>query len=340
MLRWAMIGTGRVSHHMATAINDADGAQLQGVLSRDAATARRFADEHDVPQTYPSLDALLVDPDIDVVYVASPNGLHREHVLAAADADKHVLCEKPMANDVQACLDMISACRRAGVELGIGFQYRQHEAHRTVKELVSAGGLGEAIFADAAVHVPPLSTPSWYADAGMAGGGVLPMSGVHRIDLLRFVLDAEVEEVVAFVYSRVPGGPYEDTVAALLRFDNGAVATVRFALDAASPGDGVAVHGSRGWAAAVRTTSQWWADDGGELSVSTGGPTATETFARSDLYRAQVEEFNAAVTGGERFSATAIDGLRAAEVTAALFEAGRRGCAVRVQHAVVAEDAQ
>jgi 1,5-anhydro-D-fructose reductase (1,5-anhydro-D-mannitol-forming) len=326
-----MIGTGRVNQQMARGINDAEDAQLIGVLSRDADKAKRFAEENVIPRTYATLDSLLEDASVDVVYIASPNSLHREHVLAAADAGKHVLCEKPMANDVESCLDMISSCRSNGVQLGIAFQYRQHVAHRTIRQLVSEGALGNVIFGDSAVHVPPLPIPLWYKDKGIAGGGVVPMAGVHRIDLLRYVLNADVVEVSAVVNTRVPGRNFEDTVAALLQFDNGAIATVRFALDAVSSGDGVAVQGDCGWATAIRTTSQWWADDGGELSVSTGGPDSTETYPQMDLYRSQVEEFNAAIGGRTNFSAGALDGLRAVEVTVALFEAARHGRAVPVR---------
>ena len=333
-LNWAMIGTGRVNQQMATGVTGASGASLHGVLSRDVEKARRFAEEHGAPRTYQTLDELVDDADVDVVYVASPNSLHREHVIAAAAAGKHVLCEKPMANDVQSALDMITTCAAAGVQFGIAFQYRQHAAHRTVRELVTSGAIGEAVFADAAVHVPPLPIPAWYSKDDVAGGGVVPMAGVHRIDLLRFVLDAEIQEVSAFVKTRAPDRPFEDTVTALFNFDNGAMATVRFALDVVSAGDGVAVQGSRGWANAVRTTSQWWADDGGELAVSVNGETSSRLFPLMDLYRSQVEEFDSAVNGEGRFSSSAIDGLRAVEAALALFESAKSGRSVRVTHAV------
>ncbi|MDP9460726.1 MAG: Gfo/Idh/MocA family oxidoreductase [Actinomycetota bacterium] len=169
----------------------------------------------------------------------------------------------------------------------------------------------------------------------MAGGGVLPMAGVHRIDLLRFVLGAEVAEVSAFLGARDARRPYEDMVAALLRLENGAVATVRFALDAASPGDGVTVSGERGWTQAARTTSQWWGTDGGELSWSGDDGTGAESFPMQDLYASQVTSFMAAVGGAGRFEADGVDGLRAAEVTAALRTSAESGSVVRVERAVV-----
>src|ERR1700691_3484016 len=100
MVNWAMIGTGRVNQQMAKGVLGAANATLIGVMSRDHDKARLFADENSIPRTYATLDALLDDAEVDVVYIASPNSLHREHVLASATAGKHVLCEKPMSNDV------------------------------------------------------------------------------------------------------------------------------------------------------------------------------------------------------------------------------------------------
>jgi 1,5-anhydro-D-fructose reductase (1,5-anhydro-D-mannitol-forming) len=333
--RWAFIGTGRVSRQMADAVGRTEGARLHGVLSRRPETARAFARDHGASLTYASLEVMLADPEVDIVYVASPNGLHREHVVAAAEAGKHVLCEKPMANDAADCRAMIAACARAGVQLGTGFQYRQHPAHRRVRELVASEQLGRSVVADAAVHVPPLATPDWYDDPSMAGGGVLPMAGVHRIDLLRFVLGAEVAEVSAFLGARDARRPYEDVVAAVLRFDGGALATVRFALDAAFSGDGVTVSGERGWASAARTTSQWWGTDGGELSWSGSHGTGAESYAVQDLYVSQVTSFSAAVAGEGQFEADGVDGLRAAEVTTALRRSAETGSVVPVERAPV-----
>lgn len=330
MLKWAMIGTGRVNQQMARGIRNADGALLHGVLSRDFEKASVFAKENAAGQTYRSLEELLGDNEVDIVYIASPNSLHREQVVAAAAAGKHVLCEKPMSNDVESSLDMIKACEDGKVQFGIAFQYRQHPAHRRIRDLGMAGSLGDLVFADAAVHVPTMPIPTWYQNGGVAGGGVIPMAGVHRIDLLRFVLNAEVAEVTASIRTRVPDRPFEDTVTALFNFDNGAMATVRFALDVTSSGDGVAVQGSTGWASAVRTTSQWWANDGGELLLSVDGVSSSETYPTMDLYRSQVQEFDNAVSGSATFSASPFDGLRAVEATAALFESASSGRSVTV----------
>lgn len=329
MVRWAMIGAGRVNSQMASGIHRANNAQLVGVFSRTPEATAQFALDHEISTIYPTLDDLLADDGVDVVYVASPNSTHRDHVIAVAAAGKHVLCEKPMSNMVADCLEMIAACDNAHVVLGIAFQYRQHPAHRAIRELVTGGDLGIAVFADAAVHVPPLVVPKWYFDQSVAVGGVVPMAGVHRIDLLRFVLNSEISVVQSVMRRRNPDRPFEDTVAAILEFESGAIATVRFALDVMSAGDGVTVQGTTGWASAIRTTSQWWASDGGELASSLDGETNSTVFPKQDLYRFQVEEFSGAVKGDNEFSATGQDGLRSVEAADALFTAAQGALAVR-----------
>jgi len=328
---WAVIGTGRVAAHTARAIGDADGAHAVAVLSRDADRGRSFAARHRIPVVRTSLTELVADADVDVVYVASPNGLHRDHTVAAARAGKHVLCEKPMSTDVEACRTMVEACRRHAVELGLAFQYRQHRATAAMRELAVSGRLGSVVLADAAVCVPPLATPGWYADPSLAEGGVLPMSGVHRIDLLRFVLGSEVSEVSAFTGPQVPSRPYEEAVAAVLRFDSGTIATVRCAMNLPHGSDPVALHGTAGSAEAVRTTSQWWGGDGGQLVVRLDGGTETRAYEKEDLYRRQVESFGARLRGERSAVATGLDGLRAAEVTAAIYRASSRGATVPVE---------
>lgn len=320
-----MIGSGRVSEQMATAIENSPSSSLMGVFSRKPEKALSFLEAHGGGQVYSDLKELLADDAVDIVYVASPNNYHKEHVLAAAAAGKHVLCEKPMANDRQSCVEMIEGCRDGKVLLGIGFQYRQHSAHRKIKELVSQNKLGDVIFADAAVHLPPMAIPSWYGDPSIAGGGVLPMSGVHRLDLLRYVIGSEVTQVSAFTDTRLPNGKFEDVVSAMLRFENGAIATVRFTMEAQSNGEGISINARKGWAVARGTTSQWWGAKSGELEFSIDGDITSSGIEGEDLYQSQVQEFEGAIHGENAFSATGMDGLRAVDITLAIHESSSTG---------------
>ena len=119
---WGIVSTGRhPDTKMAPAINEADGASLAAVMSRDMGRAEAFAQKHGSASACDDLDALLRDPAVDVVYIASPNALHAEQTVRAAQAGKHVLVEKPMALSVDDAQRMIDACDMAGVRLGVGF---------------------------------------------------------------------------------------------------------------------------------------------------------------------------------------------------------------------------
>ena len=142
-LRIAMIATGRIADNaLAPAVNNAAGAELWSVLSRDAGRARDFAERHGAvsPEpAYTDLDTLLADPDLDAVLLASPDGLHAEQCIAAARAGKHVLCEKPMATTAADAERMTAACRNAGVKLGIAYHMRWHRGHRDLAGAAQAG---------------------------------------------------------------------------------------------------------------------------------------------------------------------------------------------------------
>lgn len=332
MKNWALIGTGRVSEQIAAAINKSSSAKVGGVYSRSAENREKFAAAFAVSTAYESLDQLLSDDAIEIVYIASPNSFHREHVVASARAGKQILCEKPLASDIHSAITMIEVCNNSKVKFGVGFQYRQHPAHRKIKELVGSGALGEIVFADSAVHLPPMPYPDWYHNQDVAGGGVLPMTGVHRLDLLRYVLGSEVTEVYSKIEKRDSSLPFEDTVTAVLSFANKSSATVRFAMNARSKGEGISVNGRNGWAIAADTTSQWWSKRPGSLEYASGEEIHSVDYADADLYLNQVEEFTGWVEDRNSFATPAIDGLRAIEITLALQESSKVSQPVKVHH--------
>jgi 1,5-anhydro-D-fructose reductase (1,5-anhydro-D-mannitol-forming) len=328
---WAMIGTGRIHKWMVPAIKEAEDTELVAVLSRDKARAAAFAKEHGIERSYDSLDELLRDPEIDVVYVASPNGLHALQTIKAAEAGKHVLCEKPMALTLEDCSSMIEACEKQGVKLGLSLQFRQHPAHFKAREIVASGELGQLVFANAQVEVPPEVIPGWYCEPEVAGGGAMHMVGGHRIDLLRLILECEVEEVSAFIGEQPAGRPYEDMVVGMLRFENGAYGTLHFSLNIAHGTNSLEVHGSRASLFCINTTSQWWGGGGDdELLLKGDVATARYQFPKPNLYRDEVEDFNRCIREGGEPLATGADGLRLAEISIALFESGHQGKTIRI----------
>ncbi len=327
---WAMIGTGRVSRYIAKAIKEAENTELKAVLSRDRVKGDAFAEKYGVEKAYVSLDAMLSDPGVEVVYIASPNGLHADQTIRAAAAKKHVFCEKPMAPTLEECRSMIEACKTHGVKLGLSFQYRQHPAHRKMREIVASGELGQLVFANAQVEIQPAGMPKWYYEPKLSGGGVMYMVGVHRLDLFRFILGCEVEEVSSFIGKKTPEQPFEDLVAAVIKFTNGAHGTLHFSLNIPHGASNLEIHGSRASLYGLDTTSQWWGGGGGEVLMKSAEGTVRFQYNNPDLYKDEIEDFNRSVTENRHPAATGADGLLNAEISIALFESARMGKRIRI----------
>jgi predicted dehydrogenase len=144
MVQWGIIGLGRIADsEIAPAINASPRGVLRGVVSRDQGRADSFATRHDAARALTSVTELLADPAVDAVYIATPNALHADQVVAAARAGKHVLCDKPLALHVADAPGAGAACELAGVRLGITFQTRYHGSFSRFREVIQDGSLGE-----------------------------------------------------------------------------------------------------------------------------------------------------------------------------------------------------
>ena len=331
---WGIVSTGRhPDTKMAPAINEADGASLAAVMSRDMGRAEAFAQKHGAASACDNLDAILRDPAVDVVYIASPNALHAEQTVRAAEAGKHVLVEKPMALSVDDAQRMIDACAAAGVRLGVGFHLRAHEGHQRLRALVADGSLGRVAFAHAdwcrgvrGQEAPPPRTglQAWWDDPLLIGAGAFMATGVHCADLLRYVLDDDVAEVSA-VSDATPEKPLEELLALTLRFTSGAIATVLTGRRTPDyERNDVMVYGTLGRAGLQASVEM---NQAGALAVRTDVLALDETYAPDPiaLYTRQVEAFDAAVAGNGDPLATGLDGLRVVEITLGMVESSRTG---------------
>lgn len=333
-LGWAIVSAGRhPDQKMAPALNAAKDTTIAAVVSRDIARAEAFAHKHHAARAYDDFDAMLRDSAVDIVYVASPNALHAHQTARAAAAGKHVLCEKPMALSVEDCDVMIHACRRAGVQLGLGFHLRHHPGFQRLRALAQDGAFGTVSLAQAnwmrgvrgQPHRPPRpALQQWWEDPALVGAGVFMGTGVHCVDTLRFVLGTEVTHVMAMTDATL-ATPLEEFASLLLRFADGSFGTVLTSVHTPGfVGNDASVYGSAG-SGAVRggmdTTLR------GELDVATDALTATERYEPDPvaLYVREVHDFNNAVRSGASPLATGLDGRRVAEVTVAMAESWRTG---------------
>jgi predicted dehydrogenase len=187
---WGILGTGNIAGALARAVNDAASARLVGVGSRTAGSADAFGERYGVPNRHASYEALLEDPDVEVVYVSMPHHLHAEWTIRAAGAGKHVLCEKPFAVNARDAEAMVAAARRAGVFLMEAFQPRVHPQARAIHDLVTSGALGEVRVVQAShgfyANLPPTHRVVAHE---LAGGGILDV-GCYTAVMTRLVAGA------------------------------------------------------------------------------------------------------------------------------------------------------
>jgi xylose dehydrogenase (NAD/NADP) len=173
-LRWGLLSTARINDALIEPIRRAARSDLVGVASRSQDKVEAYAREKGIPKTYGSYEALLADPDIDAVYNSLPNALHCEWTVKAAEAGKHVLCEKPLVSTL-AELDQVEAAAKANnVTIFEAFMYLHHPQTFKVREMVQAGQLGELqlITSSFAFYLPPKDSHNIRLSAGLAGGSI------------------------------------------------------------------------------------------------------------------------------------------------------------------------
>jgi 1,5-anhydro-D-fructose reductase (1,5-anhydro-D-mannitol-forming) len=159
-VRWALLGTGRhAERSVVGSLKQAEGSELVAVMSRDRARGEAFARTHGIARVHDSVAAMLADGKIDAIYDTTPDALHAPHAIAAAEAGKHVLVEKPLAVSVAQGLQAIDACRRRGVSLGVVFNQRHEPAHQEARRLVREGAIGDVVLAQAAIDIAAAGRP-------------------------------------------------------------------------------------------------------------------------------------------------------------------------------------
>jgi 1,5-anhydro-D-fructose reductase (1,5-anhydro-D-mannitol-forming) len=314
---------------MAPAIAAQPDSVVAAIASSSPERARAYAAELGIPKAHVSVDVLLADSDIDVVYISTTNEWHEPQVLAAAGAGKHVLCEKPLALTVEGARAMVAACEAAGVVFGTNHHLRNAATHRAMRDLVASGAIGQPLAARVfhAVHLPP-HLQGWRIDRPEAGGGVILDITVHDADTLRFALGDEIEEVTAMSAAQGMGqSGLEDTVMGVMRFRNGTIAQFHDAFTTRHAFTGFEVHGADGSLYGRNVMTQ---RPVGTVTLRRDGRDEDIQVEHENLYERSVRCFNAAARGEGTPAATGGDGVRSLAVALAVRESAAKGQAVRV----------
>lgn len=249
-LRWGLIGCGDIAQkRVAPALRDSASCELVAVNRAQSELAASFAKQFGARKWYLDWNKLLLDDEIDAVYIATPVHLHAEQAIAAAAAGKHVLCEKPMAMNVRECDQMIEACRSNNVKLGIAYYRHFYPVVERIKAIIKSGEIGAPVLAQINAFEwfnPDVSNSrSWLLKRELAGGGPMFDFGCHRIEVLNNIFGT-ITEVRSMTANVVFDREVEDTATALFRFERGACGVLSVSHAAVEPKDSLDIFGSLG----------------------------------------------------------------------------------------------
>ena len=342
---WGVIGCSDIVERRAgEAIRQQGSSRLVAFHSRDLARAEAFATTFGAPTAYDDLDRLLGDERIDAVYIATEVDRHAPLTIAAAEAGKHILVEKPMALTGAECEAMIAAAARHGVRLAVAYYARFFHKATAIHDLIAGGGLGRVVRATVTqigYQNPDPADPKYWRVTGRGGGNILADVGSHRIDLLTYWLGpprrvAGLADRLALPY------PAPDTETALVQFAGGAHATVlananvpRGARPTAGPGNPAGQTSIELYGTAGALFTDPWSDDPVEVvGAGEGAPPAVRCDRPQNAHGPLMDDFAEAIAEGRapRFSgqdgawATAvIDGARQSAASGRFVEIELKG---------------
>ncbi len=218
VLNWGLLSTARINRSLIKPLNASKRTRLLAVASRSQSTADAYAQEWNIPRAHGSYEALLNDPEIDVIYNSLPNHLHAEWTIKALRAGKHVLCEKPITVSLEELDAMIAASKETGNVLAEAFMYRHHAQTLKVKEIVDAGTLGKIQLIKGAFTFT-LTREDNYRNFKDMGGGSIWDIGCYPISYARMLVGAEPLEVFGWQVQGPSGS--DESFIGQMKFENG-----------------------------------------------------------------------------------------------------------------------
>jgi predicted dehydrogenase len=297
-LRWGLIGCGDISRkRVAPALRDIPECEFVAVSRARVDLAEGFAREFGAKRWYGDWRALIADSEIDAVYIATPVYLHAEQTVAAAEAGKGVLCEKPMAMNPEECEKMIAVCEREGVALGVAYYRRFYPAIRRIKEIITSGEIGKPIIAQ--INAFERFNPSpggdryWFLEKSKSGGGPMMDFGCHRIEIL-LNLFGPIERTTAVIGRALFDREVEDTCVAGFEFKSGMQASLAVTHAAFESRDTLDIYCSAG---SIHTAPL----NRGEIRIVTAAGERIESHPpHANLHQPLVEDFTRAVLDGRK----------------------------------------
>ena len=232
-LNMALCGLGRYAGILADGFETSQYCRLAGIVTGTPAKADAWKKKYSIPQkniyNYQNFDELINNKDIDLVYVVLPNAMHKEYVIRAAKAGKHVITEKPMATSAKDCEEMIKACKDAGVQLAVGYRLHYEPYNMELKRLGQEKVFGPVRLIEASLGYKVDNNKEWRMHKALSGGGPLMNLGVYCLQASRYILGEEPVSVTAQFGPNTNPEIFSEVEASImwqLNFPGGAVANL------------------------------------------------------------------------------------------------------------------
>ena len=340
---FGIIGAGLIANFHAKAVNDLPGGKVIGFCDGGSGRAKKLAEKY-YCTAFENYEQLLADDQIDIVTIATPSGFHLEPTVAAAQAGKHVICEKPLEITLERIDAMIAAHAKSKTLLGGIFQNRFNEAMEPLREAIDSGRFGTITYAG--VYVPWWRSEEYYKDSWhgtwkLDGGGALMNQSIHMIDMLCDLMPP-IESICAF--TATIGHPQietEDTSTAALRFVDGALGII-YGTTASYPGrfKRFEITGTKGTVVYLEDSFTVWqfADEKREDEqirqrlgqVKSGGGVADPAAISHQNHTRNFKAFIDAIQGGDNFCISGSQARKSVEVILAIYESARRQKVVKL----------
>jgi len=339
---FGIIGAGLIADFHAKAIADIPNAKLVACCDIISERAKELADKNDC-QTLESYEELLKSEDVDIVTIATPSGAHMEPTIAAAEAGKHVLCEKPLDVTLERIDAMTEAHEKSGTRLGGIFPYRFNDSQTVLREAINSGRFGVITYAG--IYVPWWRTDEYYKDSWhgtwkLDGGGALMNQSIHMVDMLCDVMPP-IESLQAYTGTLGHKIEAEDTAVAVLRYTNGALGVI-YGTTASYPGQfrRFEITGTKGTVIQVENSFTVWqfADEKPEDEeirkkfgqIEGGGGVADPAAITHDNHTRNFKAFLDTLETNEDFWISGAEARKAVEVILAIYKSAKEQTQVKL----------
>jgi xylose dehydrogenase (NAD/NADP) len=318
ILNWGLLSTARINRALIKPLNASKRTRLLAVASRSQSSADTYAREWKIPRAHGSYEALLNDPEIDVVYNSLPNHLHAEWTIKALGAGKHVLCEKPIALTLEELDAMSQAAQETGNVLAEAFMYRHHAQTLKVKEIVDSGELGKIQLIKGAFTFTIRSEEDYRNYKNMGGGSIWDI-GCYPISYARTIVGAEPVEVFGWQVTGQSGS--DESFIGQMRFKDG----IHMQFDCgfrSPPRSYIEIVGTD---ATLNIPTPFKPGIKNEIYLKRGDETQKINIKGEELYLGEVEDICDAILHGKTSHVTLADSRKNIAVILALLESAKSG---------------